>query len=133
MTLVTEANRTLGLSGPMGATIALGSPLATNIAYWAATTVALLGRHSANDLVPAAHDYVDAFAGPYFQVMAEWFGLLRIAPRRKTRRTDCREAAIRPLPHFPESRSPDSSGRVISSHLCRIGRADAFRMVMQWM
>ena len=29
-------------------------------------------------------DYVDAFAGPYFEVMAEWFGLLSIGtPGRK--------------------------------------------------
>src|SRR5579863_9484581 len=79
MTLVTQANRTQGLAGPMGATIALGSPLASNIAYWGSNNCrAGWVAHSAQDLVPAAHDYIDAFAGPYFQVMAEWFGLLRI-------------------------------------------------------
>ena len=79
MTLVTQANRTLGLSGPVGATIALGSPLATNIAYWGSNNCrAGWVAHSARDLVPAAHDYVDAFAGPYFQALAEWFGLLKI-------------------------------------------------------
>lgn len=79
MTMVTEANRGLGLSGPVGATIAQGSPLATNIAYWG-SNICRAGwvAHSAQELVPAAHDYVAAFAGPYFQVMAEWFGLLRI-------------------------------------------------------
>jgi Xaa-Pro aminopeptidase len=79
MTLVTEANRNLGLSGPVGARIALGSPLATNIAYWGCN-VCRAGwvAQSAEDLVPAARDYVDAFAGPYFEVMAQWFGLLKI-------------------------------------------------------
>lgn len=79
MTLVTEANRNLGLSGPVGAHIASGSPLATNIAYWG-SNVCRAGwvAQSAEDLEPAASDYVEAFAGPYFAVMAEWFGLLKI-------------------------------------------------------
>jgi Xaa-Pro aminopeptidase len=79
MTLVTEANRNLGLSGPVGARISLGSPLATNIAYWGCN-ICRAGwvARSAEDLVPAARDYVDAFAGPYFEAMAEWFGLLTI-------------------------------------------------------
>jgi Xaa-Pro aminopeptidase len=79
MTLVTEANRNLGLSGPVGAHIALGSPLATNIAYWG-SNICRAGwvAKSAEDLVPAARDYVEAFAGPYFEVMAEWFALLKI-------------------------------------------------------
>jgi Xaa-Pro aminopeptidase len=79
MTLVTEANRSQGLSGPVGASIPLGSPLATNLAYWG-SNVCRAGwvAKSAEDLVPAARDYVAAFAGPYFEVMAEWFGLLKI-------------------------------------------------------
>jgi Xaa-Pro aminopeptidase len=85
MTLVTEANRNLGLSGPVGAHIALGSPLATNIAYWGSNSCrAGWVARSAEDLVPAARDYVKAFAGPYFEVMAEWFELLSIGtPGRK--------------------------------------------------
>ncbi|MBV8342086.1 MAG: M24 family metallopeptidase [Gammaproteobacteria bacterium] len=79
MTLVTEANRNLGLSGPVGARIRKGSPLATNIAY-RGSNVCRAGwvADSAPDLVPAARDYVEAFAGPYFEVMAEWFEMLRI-------------------------------------------------------
>jgi hypothetical protein len=79
MTLVTQANRDQGLSGPVGARIPLGSPLATNIAYWG-SNVCRAGwvAQSAQDLVPAARDYVDAFAGPYFTVMAEWFEMLKI-------------------------------------------------------
>jgi len=79
MTMVTQANRDLGLSGPVGARIDLGSPLATNIAYWG-SNICRAGwvAHSAADLVPAARDYVDAFAGPYFSAMCEWYALLRI-------------------------------------------------------
>jgi hypothetical protein len=79
MTLVTEANRNQGLSGPIGARIPLGSPLATNLAYWG-SNVCRAGwvAKSAQDLIPAARDYVAEFAGPYFEVMAEWFALLKI-------------------------------------------------------
>jgi Xaa-Pro aminopeptidase len=79
MTMVTQANRDLGLSGPVGARIDLGSPLATNIAYWG-SNICRAGwvAHSSADLVPAARDYVDEFAGPYFSAMAEWYSLLRI-------------------------------------------------------
>jgi hypothetical protein len=79
MTLVSEANRSQGLSGPIGARIPLGSPLATNWAYWG-SNICRAGwvANSARDLLPAAHDYVDAFAGPYFEVMAQWFGNLKI-------------------------------------------------------
>lgn len=79
MTLVTEANRNQGLSGPVGARVALGSPLATNFAYWG-SNICRAGwvANSAKDLKPDALDYVDAFAGPYFEVMAEWFRNLKI-------------------------------------------------------
>lgn len=79
MTLVTEANRNLGLSSPIGARIGLGSPLATNIAYWG-SNICRAGwvANSAADLAPDAHDYVEAFAGPYFAAMAEWFQCLKI-------------------------------------------------------
>src|ERR1700728_2598702 len=85
MTLVTQANRNLGLSGPVGAHIALESPLATNIAYWGSNSCrAGWVAGSAQDLVPAARDYVDAFGGPYFEVMAGWVGRIIIStPGRK--------------------------------------------------
>jgi Xaa-Pro aminopeptidase len=82
MTLVTEANRDRGLSGPIGARIPLGSPLATNLAYWG-SNICRAGwvANSAKDLKPEAADYVDAFAGPYFEVMAEWFRRLKPGTR----------------------------------------------------
>ena len=78
MTLVTGDNRDRGLSGPIGARVRRGDPLATNICYWG-SNICRAGWVAASpeDLAPAARDYVVAFAGPYFEAMAEWFGLLR--------------------------------------------------------
>jgi Xaa-Pro aminopeptidase len=79
MTLVTGDNRERGLSGPIGARVRRGDPLATNICYWG-SNICRAGWVAAGpaDLPEAARDYVAAFAGPYFEVMAEWFALLRI-------------------------------------------------------
>jgi Xaa-Pro aminopeptidase len=79
MTLVTEANRDQPLGGPMGATIRRGSVFASNIGYWG-SNICRAGwvAESADDLPEAARDYVESFAGPYFEAMGEWFGMLRI-------------------------------------------------------
>ncbi len=68
-----------GLSGPVGATLRKGTPLSTNICYWG-SNICRSGwiASSARDLPSEARDYVESFAGPYFEVMSEWFGLLRI-------------------------------------------------------
>jgi hypothetical protein len=69
----------LGLASPMGATIRRGDPLATNISYWGSNSCrAGWVASSARDLPPQAQDYVEAFAGPYYEAMAAWYGLLRI-------------------------------------------------------
>ena len=54
-----------------------GDPLATNICYWG-SNICRAGWVAASpaDLPRRARDYVEAFAGPYFEVMAEWFGRL---------------------------------------------------------
>ncbi len=69
-----------GLSSPSGARIRCGDPLATNVCYWG-SNICRAGwiARSADDLPDAARDYVENFAGVYFEVMAEWFNLLRIA------------------------------------------------------
>lgn len=79
MTLVTGDNRERGLSGPIGARVRRGDPLATNICYWG-SNICRAGWVAASpaDLPAAARDYVEAFAGPYFEVMADWFGRLRL-------------------------------------------------------
>jgi hypothetical protein len=68
-----------GLSGPVGATLRRGTPLSTNICYWG-SNICRAGwiASSAHDLPVEARDYVESFAGPYFEAMAAWFNLLRI-------------------------------------------------------
>ena len=79
MTMVTGDNRDCGLSSPIGATVRRGDPLATNICYWGSNSCrAGWVAQSSQDLLPDAQDYVANFAGPYFEVMNEWFGLLQI-------------------------------------------------------
>jgi len=79
MTLVTGDNRDRGLSGPIGARVRRGDPLASNIAYWG-SNICRAGWVAADsrDLPERARDYVEAFAGPYFEVMAEWLAGLRL-------------------------------------------------------
>lgn len=79
MTLVTGENRERGLSSPIGAVIRRGDPLATNICYWG-SNICRAGwtAESAVDLPAEAQDYVENFAGPYFEVMAEWYRRLEI-------------------------------------------------------
>ena len=79
MTMVSSANRSYGLSGPVGATIRRGDPFASNLCYWG-SNICRAGwvAESAADLSAGAQDYVENFAGPYFEVMAEWYRLLTI-------------------------------------------------------
>ncbi len=79
VTLVTGENRARGLSGPIGATIRRGDPLASNFGYWG-SNICRAGwiAEGAADLPPDAQDYVEAFAGVYFAVMSEWFEHMRI-------------------------------------------------------
>jgi Xaa-Pro aminopeptidase len=67
-----------GLCGPSGEQIRRGQPLAFNIAYWG-SNICRAGwvAESAADLPEPASDYIPAFAGPYFEAMREWFGLMK--------------------------------------------------------
>jgi hypothetical protein len=79
MTMVTGANRTYGLASPIGAPIRRGDPFATNVCYWG-SNICRAGwtAETAADLPSDAQDYVENFAGPYFEVMVEWYRLLTI-------------------------------------------------------
>ncbi len=79
MTLITGDNRDCGLIGPVGATVRRGDPLGTNICYWG-SNICRAGWvvSSARDLPAGAQDYVEHFAGVYFEVMSDWFSMLRI-------------------------------------------------------
>jgi Xaa-Pro aminopeptidase len=79
MTLATGDTRNLGLTSPIGATIRRGDPLSTNLCYWGSNSCrAGWVASSARDLPLEAQDYVENFAGVYFEVIGEWFDLLRI-------------------------------------------------------
>ena len=84
VTFGTGRNAVYGLCGPSGELIRRGQPLAFNIAYWG-SNICRAGwiAGSKADLPAAASDYVPAFAGPYFEAMADWFGLMKLgAPGR---------------------------------------------------
>lgn len=79
MAVITGDNRDQGLSSPIGAKIRRGDPLATNICYWGSNSCrAGWIASSPSDLPSEVQDYVENFAGIYFEVMSEWFGLLKI-------------------------------------------------------
>ncbi len=79
MTLACGSNPYGGLSGPAGARVRRGETLSTNICYWG-SNICRAGwvAESAEDLPPAARDYVADFAGVYFEALAGWYGLLRV-------------------------------------------------------
>jgi Xaa-Pro aminopeptidase len=79
LTFCTGRTAEYGLSGPSGELIRRGQPLAFNVAYWG-SNICRAGwiAESAAELPAAASDYVAAFAGPYFEAMGEWFGLMKI-------------------------------------------------------
>ena len=76
--LKTGPNR-ISLASPHGAVVARGNPLSANVCFWGGNCCrAAWVAESAADLPLEARDYVEAFAGPYFEAMVEWFGMLRI-------------------------------------------------------
>jgi hypothetical protein len=79
VTFVTGRTAKYGLCGPSGELIGRGQPLAFNVAYWG-SNICRAGwiAESAADLPSAASDYIPAFAGPYFEAMGEWFGLMEL-------------------------------------------------------
>jgi Xaa-Pro aminopeptidase len=79
MTLLTGDTRDQGLTSPVGAPIRRGDPLATNVCYWGSNSCRAGWVASSSDDLPAdAQDYVECFAGPYYEAMGEWYGQLRI-------------------------------------------------------
>jgi hypothetical protein len=79
MTILTQDNIDRSLTSPTGALLKRGKPFLANINYWG-TNCCRAGwiAESEKDLPALAADYVEKFAGIYFEVMAEWFSLLKI-------------------------------------------------------
>jgi hypothetical protein len=67
----------ISLSSPSGAVVRRGNRFSCSLCYRGAN-VCRAGwvAESADDLPPAARDYLPAFAGVYFEVMAQWYRLL---------------------------------------------------------
>jgi len=82
VTFSTGATVGFGLCGPSGQRISRGQPLAFNVCYWG-SNICRAGwiAGGAGDLPSAASDYVAQFAGPYFEAMSEWFGLMKPGTR----------------------------------------------------
>ena len=77
-TFCTGKTAQLGLASPSGELIRRGQPLSTNVAYFGSNICrASWIAESADDLPQEARDYIAAFAGPYFEVMAEWFARMK--------------------------------------------------------
>jgi hypothetical protein len=78
-TFVTAQNRAAALSGPVGALIKRGEPLATNICYWGSNCCrAGWIASSSKELNADAQDYVENFVGPYIVAVSKWLEMLRI-------------------------------------------------------
>ena len=78
-TFASGSRRDLGLSSPSGETIRRGEPLSFNLAYWGSNSCrAGWIAATATDLPAAAQGYVEAYAGPYFAAVSEWYNRLRI-------------------------------------------------------
>jgi Xaa-Pro aminopeptidase len=78
LTLKTGPSR-ISLASPNGSRIEKGHTWSANISFWG-SNICRAGwiAEGMEDLPPVARDYVSAFAGPYFEAMAEWFNHLRI-------------------------------------------------------
>ena len=78
LTLKTGPGR-ISLASPKGSPIEKGHTWSANISFWG-SNICRAGwiAEGMEDLPPVARDYVSAFAGPYFEAMAEWFNHLRI-------------------------------------------------------
>ena len=78
LTLKTGPSR-ISLASPNGSRIEKGHTWSANISFWG-SNICRAGwiAEEAGDLPSTAREYVSAFAGPYFEAMAEWFHHLRI-------------------------------------------------------
>ncbi len=78
VTFTTGRNANLGLSGPRGETIRRGHPLSMNLSYWGSNSCRSGWiASSSRDLPGVAAGYIESFAGLYYEVMSEWFALLK--------------------------------------------------------
>lgn len=66
-----------GLGGPIGRPIRRGQSLGFNLSHWGSNICrAAWIAEGPDDLPAAAHDYVDAFVGPYVAAISEWLSMM---------------------------------------------------------
>jgi Xaa-Pro aminopeptidase len=77
-TFGTGRTASFGLSGPRGEKIQRGNSLSMNLSYWGSNSCRSGWIASTPDDLPGeAAGYVQEFAGLYFEVMNDWFALLK--------------------------------------------------------
>lgn len=71
-----------GLCGPQGRIINKGDPFSFNVCYWG-SNICRSGWvvEGPGDLAVEAREYIDEFAGPYFEAMADWFSKMSIGTK----------------------------------------------------
>ncbi|MBT5186025.1 MAG: M24 family metallopeptidase [Kordiimonadaceae bacterium] len=71
-----------GLCGPQGRTILEGDPFSFNICYWG-SNICRAGWVVEDEygLSEEGRDYIEAFAGPYFEAMNIWFSELKVGTK----------------------------------------------------
>jgi len=79
LSILSGSNYVYSLSSPDGHLIRKGEPFAMNIAYWG-SNICRAGwvAYTDKDLPDKAKDYIENFAGIYFEAIARWFELLKI-------------------------------------------------------
>ena len=115
VTFTTGRTANLGLSGPKDEKIKRGHPLSMNLSYWGSNSCRSgWVASSSKDLPGAAADYIASFAGLYYEVMSDWFALLKPGtPGGTLWGLDSGEASFRAFWNFSESWAFDSSGRMV--------------------
>ncbi len=78
-TMLSTGDRLVGLDSPSSKIIARGEPLTTAVGYWGAlSSRAGWVAADAAELPPAAADYVERLAAPYFACAADWYETIGI-------------------------------------------------------
>jgi Xaa-Pro aminopeptidase len=77
-TFATGERAHLGLSGPTGQILTLGSQISFNVCHWGAN-ICRAGwlAYRDDDLPNTARDYLATFAGPYVEAMSLWCSLMQ--------------------------------------------------------
>ena len=80
----TAATRHYSLASPVGGVIRRGEPLSMSLCYWGSNSCRAGWAVAGSDELPEeSRQYVQDFAGPYFEVVASWLEALKIGADAK--------------------------------------------------